>query len=205
MWAVGTPSQVSTYTKPKSLSSWLIASSVSVSWGLILRDCSEAFESSLRNWRVMFKIYKQIYETYISPWPGWQNLELYCTKALALQVQDHLGHGVSGRETTNKGRTGSLEPREYKNFIQKISPQTRNGAEIYIKDCKNLAVWFGCGIWGGFYQISRPPDKFEGWFFFNQSVWSVRSFWIQKTYILRQFFLGPPLRDPDFDLVTPQA
>ena len=132
MWAVGTPSQVSTYTKPKSLSSWLIASSVSVSWGLILRDCSEAFESSLRNWRVMFKIYKQIYETYISPWPGWQNLELYCTKALALQVQDHLGHGVSGRETSNKGRTGSLEPREYKNFIKKISPQTRNGAEIYM-------------------------------------------------------------------------
>ena len=40
--------------------------------------------------------------------------------------------------------------------------QRRTGAEIYIKDCKNLAVWFGCEIWGVCLQISRPPDNFEG-------------------------------------------
>ena len=121
------------------------------------------------------------------------------------QNPDHKG-GTQKKLAQNIGFLYSKWPYRSHGLIKKItSPQTRNWAEIYIKDCKNLAVWFGCGILGGFYQISRPPDKFEGWFFFNKCVWSVWSFWIQKTYILRQFFWGPPLRDPDFDLVTPQA
>ena len=47
--------------------------------------------------------------------------------------------------------------------LKNLSPQKRNGAEIYSKDCQNLTVWFGVGILGGFLQISRPPYKFEVW------------------------------------------
>ena len=72
----------------------------------------------------------------------------------------------------------------------------RKGGTQTKPNCQNLTV---------FYIYLGPITRLRAGDFFNESVWSVRSFWIQKTYILSQFFLGPPLCDPDFALVTPQA
>ena len=88
---------------------------------------------------------------------------------------------------------------------KKLSPQTCQGTEKFDKNLPKSHNQTKPPDFDGLLYISRPHYAFEGWFFFNHSVWSLRSFWIQKTYIVRQFFLGPPLRDPDFEPVTPQA
>ena len=56
-------------------------------------------------------------------------------------------------------------------------------------------VWFGCGIWGGFYQISRPPDMFEGWFK-KKSVCEICAVILntKNLYFVTIFYRVPPSR-----------
>ena len=107
--------------------------------------------------------------------------------------------GTKKKLSQNIGFLYSKWPYRSNGLIKKrISPQMRNGAKIYIKDCQNLAVWFGCGILEGFYQMSRPPDKFEGWFL-KKSVLMICTVVLNtKNLYSETIFLGSPPSRPGF-------
>ena len=60
-----------------------------------------------------------------------------------------------------------------------------NGAEKYKKNCQYQLVRCGCMILDIFSVIFRPPYNFFN--FLGDFMCSMQSFWIQLTYILRQF------------------